>query len=176
MSCGGWGVFVALNHQEAVGEGCWRWAHRTGPVHCPVRCHITQPLGFGAKSIVGALSPCGTRQSGATPDRSCSLSGAPLALRLWFCAHCSSLLFCQRLLQSTVARISRCSVGAPGSPVNYSGVRLRKPESGWLDSVRSWCTGHCPVRQTTAHLVSFAPLNLIPNLNIYWFALNLMHL
>jgi hypothetical protein len=32
------------------------------------------------------------------------------------------------------------------------------------------------VRQTTTHLVSFAPLNLIPNLNIYWFVLNLMHL
>jgi hypothetical protein len=29
------------------------------------------------------------------------------------------------------------------------------------------------VRQTRATLVSFAPLNLIPNLNIYWFELNL---
>jgi hypothetical protein len=42
--------------------------HRTGPVHCPVHCHITQPLGFGAQSTVGALSSCGTGQSGATPD------------------------------------------------------------------------------------------------------------
>jgi hypothetical protein len=39
--------------------------HRTGTVGCPVRRHVTQPLGFGAKSIVGALSPCGTGQSGA---------------------------------------------------------------------------------------------------------------
>jgi hypothetical protein len=30
-----------------------------------------------------------------------------------------------------------------------------------------------PVRQTTTHLVSFAASNLIPNLNIYWFELNL---
>jgi hypothetical protein len=42
--------------------------HRTGNVHCPVRCHVTQPLGFGAESTVGTLSSCGTGQSGATPD------------------------------------------------------------------------------------------------------------
>jgi hypothetical protein len=34
--------------------------HRTGPVHCPVRRYVTQPLGFGAQSTVGALSSCGT--------------------------------------------------------------------------------------------------------------------
>jgi hypothetical protein len=34
-------------------------------------------------------------------------------------------------------------------------------------------TPDSPVRQITAHLVSFAPLKLIPNLNIYWFVLNL---
>jgi hypothetical protein len=34
-------------------------------------------------------------------------------------------------------------------------------------------TQDSPVRQTTTHLVSFAPLNLIPNLNIYWFVLNI---
>jgi hypothetical protein len=42
--------------------------HRTGTVGCPVRRHVTQLLGFGAKSTVGALSPCGIGQSGATPD------------------------------------------------------------------------------------------------------------
>jgi hypothetical protein len=43
-------------------------------------------------STVGALSSCGTRQSGAAPDRHCSLSGAPsvaaLTLRELF-AHCA---------------------------------------------------------------------------------------
>jgi hypothetical protein len=58
--------------------------HRTGPVHCPVRCHVTQLLGFEAKSTVGALSPCGIGQSGDTLDRSCSLSSAPLTLRALF--------------------------------------------------------------------------------------------
>jgi hypothetical protein len=77
--------------------------HRTGTVGCPVRRHITQPLGLGAKSTVGALSPCGTGQS-----------GAPLTLR--------ALFLCQRLLQSTVGASSRCSAGTPDSPVNYSGA------------------------------------------------------
>jgi hypothetical protein len=45
--------------------------HRTGIVPCPVRRHVTQPLGFGAGLTVGALSSCGTGQSGA-PLTSCS--------------------------------------------------------------------------------------------------------
>jgi hypothetical protein len=50
------GVFIALNHQSSS------WG---GTVGCPVRRHVTQPLGFGAKSTIGALSPCSTGQSGA---------------------------------------------------------------------------------------------------------------
>ena len=42
--------------------------HQTDTVQCPVRHHVTQPLGFGAESTVGALSSCGTGQSGAIPD------------------------------------------------------------------------------------------------------------
>jgi hypothetical protein len=42
--------------------------HRIGTVCCPVRRHITRPLGFEARSTVGALFYCGTGQSGATPD------------------------------------------------------------------------------------------------------------
>jgi hypothetical protein len=42
--------------------------HRTGTVPCPVRRHVTQPLGFEAESTVGPLSSCGTGQSGATLD------------------------------------------------------------------------------------------------------------
>ena len=60
-----------------------------------------------------------------------------------------TLFLCERLLQSTVARVSRCSAGAPDSPVNYNRVCMQKPESGWLDSVRSWCIGHCPVAHRT---------------------------
>ena len=47
-------------------------------------------------------------------------------------------------------------LGAPDSPVNYSGVPLEIPEggkfelesSGAPDTVR-WCTGHCPVVHRT---------------------------
>jgi hypothetical protein len=113
-----------------------------------------------------ALSTCCTEQSGATPDTvRCASDYAALTLR--------ALFLCQRLLQSTIARVSRCFAGTPDSPVNYSGVRLLKPGSGWFTLVRAWGTGHCPVRQTRAHLVSFALSNRIPNLNIYWFVLNL---
>jgi hypothetical protein len=102
-----WGRLLAMGAPDSLVH------HRTGPVHCPVRYHVTQPLGFGARSTIGALSSCGTGLSGATPDRFCSLSGAPLTLWLWLCAHCSSV---SPLLQSTIARVSRCSAGAPDSP------------------------------------------------------------
>jgi hypothetical protein len=58
--------------------------HQTGHVHYPVSRHVTQPLGFGARSTIGALSSCGTGQS-----------DAPLTFCSDFCralfTHCSSL-------------------------------------------------------------------------------------
>jgi hypothetical protein len=42
--------------------------HRTGTVRCPVRRHVSRPLGFGASRPLEVLSSCGTGQSGATPD------------------------------------------------------------------------------------------------------------
>jgi hypothetical protein len=110
--------------------------HRTGHVHCLVRCHVTQPLGFGAQSTVGALSSCGIGQSGAPSD---------LLLRLLRCTVVALFTFAE----STVARVSRCSAGAPDSPVNCSRVRLLKGESGWFNPVRAWCTRHCPVAPRT---------------------------
>jgi hypothetical protein len=86
------------------------------------RCasHVTQPLGFGSYRTLEALSSCGTGQSGATSDKHCSLSGAPLTLRSDSAAHCSSVL---QLLQSTVAPSSRCSSGAPDSLVAHRTVQ-----------------------------------------------------
>jgi hypothetical protein len=82
------GVFIAPNHFH----GCW-WRllamgapdspmrHRTDTVPCPVRRHVTQPLGFWAVDRWRRLSSCGTGQSGATPD-----SPVPLWLRCFdFC-------------------------------------------------------------------------------------------
>jgi hypothetical protein len=59
--------------------------------HCPVCHHVTQLLGFWSSWPLEALSSCGTGQSDVVPNGSCSLSGAPLTLWLWLCAHCSSL-------------------------------------------------------------------------------------
>jgi hypothetical protein len=75
--------------------------HRTCTVGCPVCRHVTQPLGFGAKSIVGDLYPCGTGQFGATPDSLVPSDFAALTSP-------AALFTSSVLLQSTVARNSRC--------------------------------------------------------------------
>jgi hypothetical protein len=46
--------------------------------------------------------------------------------------HCA---FVRRPLESTVALTSRCSAGAPDSPVNYSGAWPQKPEGEELESI-----------------------------------------
>jgi hypothetical protein len=68
--------------------------------------------------------------------------------------------FCGRLL----ALDSRCSVGSPDSPVNYSGARPGIPESGWFIIVRHgapytvlWHTGQsgAPIFSTLKDLLRF---------------------
>jgi hypothetical protein len=67
--------------------------------------------------------------------------------------------------------------------VNYSEVRLEKPESGWFelygpgapDTVQ-WHTGQSGVPVHSTLMFFLLLLNWVPNLNIYWFVLNLMHL
>jgi hypothetical protein len=101
---------------------------RTGQSGAPpdtVRCasHVTQSLGFGRCRLLEALSSSGTGQSGAAPDRYYSLFGAPLVSAL---TSARTVLYCsqsQRLLQSTVARSSCCSAGAPDSPVAHRTIR-----------------------------------------------------
>jgi hypothetical protein len=120
------GVFIALTTKPTVGEVVCRWAHRTvrcATVHCPVRqpCHPT--VRVLTISTVGALISWGTGQSGAAPDRSCSLSSAPSGAALTLrelSAHCSR---CRRPLESTVALPSRCFAGTLDSPVAHRTVR-----------------------------------------------------
>jgi hypothetical protein len=102
-------------------------------------------------STVGTLSSSGTGQSGAAPDMHCSPSGAPLTAALL----CRALLhtvplklrFCRRPLREVVVAplVHRTVRWHTRHPVNYSGARPQKPESGQFGVVRSWCTGHCPV-------------------------------
>jgi hypothetical protein len=70
-----------------------RWGRllSMGAPDSPVHRHVTQPLGFESSRPLEALSSSGTGQSGATPDRSCSLSGVPLTLCSDSVAHCSPL-------------------------------------------------------------------------------------
>jgi hypothetical protein len=73
-------------------------------------------------STVGALISWGTGQSGASPDRHCSLSGAPSGAALTLCklsVHCSRTV---HLLQTTVGAVVVAPHGTPDNPMNYSGV------------------------------------------------------
>jgi hypothetical protein len=163
-SGGGWGVFIALNHQQAVGAGCCRWAHRSvrcATGHCPVHQPRHPTVRVLTQSTVGALTSGCTRQSGAASDRHCSLSGAPLTSALTSAANCSAV---RGTMQSTIAPRVVAPLGTSDSPVNYSGVALEKPECGEFGLVRSWCTGHYSVAHRTIRCarpgyssVSFAP-------------------
>jgi hypothetical protein len=64
--------------------------------------------------------------------------------------HVVSTFAVDRCAQIVVARWhTGQSGGTPDSSVNYSGACVRKPESGCLDPIRSWCTGHCSVAHRT---------------------------
>jgi hypothetical protein len=142
LSGGGCGVFIAPNHQFN------RWdrllCHR--PVRCATeQCSVHQPrhptVRVLAVSIVGALSSCGTRQSGAAPTGTVHcpvrLLAAALTLRE-LSTHCSTFagIRCSRSLSW-----SHCSAGAPDSPVNYNEVRPQKPEGEEFEVDRPRCTG-----------------------------------
>jgi hypothetical protein len=145
------GIYSPQPPKQPLG-GCCRWAHRT--VRCASgHCSVHQPrhptVRVRAVSTVRALSSCGTGQSGAAPDRHCSLFGAPLTAAL------PSARTVRSQVSVAVDRCvgSRCSAwctgqsgGTPYSPVSYNGVALKKLEGEEFGVVRSWCTGHCPVR------------------------------
>jgi hypothetical protein len=87
-SGGGCEVFIAPNHQfnhwgrllsmDAPDSLMCHRTVRCATGHCPVRQPRHPTVRVLAVSTVGALSSCGTGQSGAAPDKHCSLSGAPL--------------------------------------------------------------------------------------------------
>jgi hypothetical protein len=131
-SCIEWSVMNAFFVGVEVVGGIYspeppnnRWGRllSMGAPDSPMRQPRHPTVRVRAQSTVGALSSSGTRQSGAAPDRYCSLFGVPLTTVLLYhtlFVHCSSVL---QLLQSTVARRSCCSAGAPESPVAHRTVR-----------------------------------------------------
>jgi hypothetical protein len=111
-SGGGWGVFIALNHQNNRWGGCCRWAHRT------VRCasHLTQPLGFWRRRLLEALSSSGTGHTLFIVRCASDFCALTLPTVLHYSRS-------QWLLQSTVARRRRCSARAPDCSVAHQTVR-----------------------------------------------------
>ena len=85
-------MLIELPHLEVAGWGgiyshqpnCNRWRSllAMGVPDSPVRRHVILPLGLGAGRPLEALSPSGTGQSGAAPDKHYSLFGAPLTTAL----------------------------------------------------------------------------------------------
>jgi hypothetical protein len=65
-----WGIYIPQPPNKTMGQAVVDG--RTGQSGAPA----TSPRVLTV-SIVGALSSCGTGQSGAAPDRHCSLYGAP---------------------------------------------------------------------------------------------------
>jgi hypothetical protein len=174
-------VFISPTTKPTVGEGCCRWAHQivrytTG--HYPVRQPHHPTVRVLKVSTIGALTSWGTGQSGAAPDRHCSLFGAPSGAALTLrelSVHCSCSLF---TFADDHWRSSRCSAWCtrqsgdpPDGPVNYSGAASEKPEVEEFRVYGSWCTGHCSVAHRTVRcarlghtLVFFCSFLLIPNL------------
>jgi hypothetical protein len=147
---GGWGVFIAPNHFLAVGKVCWRWAHRTITIHCPVCAMSARPLGFGAVDCCSRLSFCCTGQSGA----------------LWLLRSD----FCHGTIHHCTSEQSTVGAQGPVAPLAHRTSRWiivervrKKPESGWFVGCLAWCTRQCPVRHFSAHSKSFAPFYCDPN-------------
>jgi hypothetical protein len=161
------GVFIAPPTKPTVGEVVCRWAHRTvrcATGHCPVRQPRHPTVRVLTVLTVGALTTWGTGQSGAAPDRHCSLSGVPSGTALTLCelsAHCSR---CRRPLELTVALLSHCSAGTPDNLVNYSGAALQKPEGKEFSLYGPWCIGHYPVAHRTVLCVrlGFSSVSFVP--------------
>jgi hypothetical protein len=119
-SGGGCGVFIAPNHQFN------RWGRllSKGAPDNPMSQPRHPTVRVLTASTVGALSSCGTEQSGAAPDMYCALSGAPLAVALTSTRNVRALF----TLQAIIALASCCSASTPDGPVNYSGAAPEKPE------------------------------------------------
>jgi hypothetical protein len=120
--------------------------HWTGTVPCPVRHHVTQPLGFGAGRSLELLSSSCIGQS-----------GAPLTSLLWLLR--GTVLHCSLGRVDRWRTGSRCSTGTLDSLVNYSGARPGIPESGWFEVV--WPSAPDTVR-LSAHSSSLLCFKLSP--------------
>jgi hypothetical protein len=72
---------------------------------------------------VGALTSWGTGQSGAAPDRCCSLSGVPSGAALTLRVQTRTVRCSLLLLQTTVGVVVVAPHGTPDSPMLHRTVR-----------------------------------------------------
>jgi hypothetical protein len=173
LKCGGWGVFIAPTTKTAIGEVCCRRAHRTvrcATRHCPVRQPRHPTVRVLTVLTVGALTSWGTRQSGAAPDRYCSLSGAPSGAALTL--RMQSVHYSLLLLQTTVGTVAVASHDTPDSPVLHWTVQriivewhFQKPEGGKFELIHPgapdivrWHTGQSGAPDQGTFRFSLLPL------------------
>jgi hypothetical protein len=166
------GLFIAPTTKPTVGEGCCRWVHQTvwcATGHCPVRQPRHPTIRVLTVLTIGALTSWGHRTV------RCRTRHVLFTVRCAFCRCFDSAWTIRALFTQLFTfgddhwRSSRCSAWhtgqsavTPDSPVNYSGVRWRKPEAeefrvdlpGAPDTVGCARPGHTSV--------SFAPFSLNP--------------
>jgi hypothetical protein len=123
-------MLLELPHLEVAGWGgiyshqpsCSRWGRllSMGAPDSPVRQPRHPTVRVLKVLTVGALTSCHTEQSGAAPDRYCSLSGVPLTPALTSARTVHTLF---TLLQTTVALLAVAPLGAPDSPVAHRTIQ-----------------------------------------------------
>jgi hypothetical protein len=134
------GGIYSPNHYSS--RCCW-WAHRTvrwctghGIVHCPVRATSADRWGL-ERLTVKVLCPL------AAPDSLVRSDFVVLTFALFIVPPISEVGHWAKLIVDLLAhRTVRCT---PDSPVNYSGVTLRKPENGQFARCLGLGTKQSPV-------------------------------
>jgi hypothetical protein len=135
------GMLLGLPHHEVASWGgiyshqpkTSRWWSLLvkGAPDSPVRRHVILPLGLGAGRPLEALFSCGTGQSGAHRTVRCPFWSIVLTSDAFTVLHCS----CQsRPLRAG----SRCSAGAPDSPVLHRTLSGATPDSPVLHRTVRW--------------------------------------
>jgi hypothetical protein len=197
MNRGGWegldmstiwlGMLLGLPHLEVAGWGgiyshqlnCSRW-RRLLAMGAP-DSHVRHRTVSGASPRYPVVRAWSWSTIGGFVLMRHQTVWCPSDLLLWLLLRYCAALF---IRQSRPLRAdSRCSAGAPDSPVVHQTVRwiiaeLHLETRSWgVWSVRPLVHGHCPVRQTREHFgFLFSPFFWTLTCPFYWFVLNLWHL
>jgi hypothetical protein len=162
LKCSWLGVFITPTTKVAVGEGCYRRAHRT------VRCasHVTQSLGFDRWSS----DKWGHRTVWWCTGQSLFTVRCAICACFNFCArsprtvaHCSPFADDRWRCSHYSAWHTRQSSATPDSQVNYSGGAPRIPEVEQFrvilpgaPNIVQWCTGQSDAPDQGSLRLSFA--------------------